>query len=106
MIKNKNRGDLLTAGARGRGAEGEHFSFSRFTLADVFEKNEKKDKTTSVYRLNENKTDWFRSQGPRFYSRCVGTYTGGLSVCNRRRGKDERAVSLQPACSLSFTLTD
>ena len=68
MIKNKNRGDLLTAGARGRGAEGEHFSFSRFTLADVFEKNEKKNKTTSVYRLNEDKTDWFRSQGPRFYS--------------------------------------
>ena len=22
----------------------------------------------SVYRLDENKTDWFRSQGPRFYS--------------------------------------
>ena len=41
---------------------------SRFTLADVFEKNEKKNMTTSVYRINENKTEWFRNQGPRFYS--------------------------------------
>ena len=30
-----------------------YFSFSRYTLADVFEKNEKKNKTTSQYRLRE-----------------------------------------------------
>ena len=28
-----------------------YFSFSRSALADFFEKNEKKNKTTSVYRL-------------------------------------------------------
>ena len=43
-VRRARRGDLSTAGARGRGSKGEHFSFSRFTLAAVFEKNEKKDR--------------------------------------------------------------
>ena len=30
-----------------------HFSFSLSALTDVFENNEKKNKTTSVYRLRE-----------------------------------------------------
>ena len=48
----------MTASARGRGGGRRkytgvlYFSFSRSALADVFEKNEKKNKTKSVYRLN------------------------------------------------------
>ena len=55
-------GDLLTASARGQGWVKKEivlsraprwFSRNRFAraLADVFEKNEKKNKTTSVYGL-------------------------------------------------------
>ena len=51
--------------------------------------------TTSVYRLNENKTDWFRSQGPRFYSSdfdlkirvLVGIGDGGDAGRNKKLGQ-------------------
>ena len=46
--KTKTGGDLLTDSARGRGGEREE---NRRALAVVFEKNEKKNKATSVYKL-------------------------------------------------------
>ena len=57
MIKNKTAGDLLTVSARGWGGE-EVFLFLALyarsrVFADVFQKNEKKSETKSVYRLQK-----------------------------------------------------
>ena len=51
VIKNETAGDFLTASARGEGWKKKKRASSR-ALADVFEKKEKKNKTTSVYRLS------------------------------------------------------
>ena len=58
MIKNKNRGGFADRQRKGFGVgDGENSSFFfscaplSFSLADVLEKNENKNKTTSVYRL-------------------------------------------------------
>ena len=55
VIKNKNRGGFADRQRKGLGVGKEKildFSFSRsLSLADVLETNEKKNKTTSVYRL-------------------------------------------------------
>ena len=48
MIKNKNRGRFTDRQRKGVGV-GE--KKKRRALADVFEKNEKKNKTASVYKL-------------------------------------------------------
>ena len=48
MIKNKNRGGFADRQRKGVGVGEEE---NRRALADVFEKNEKKNKTTSVYKL-------------------------------------------------------
>ena len=57
VIKNKNRGGFADRQRKGlRVEKGKFFIFlscapRSFSLADVLEKNEKKKKTTSVYRL-------------------------------------------------------
>ena len=51
MIKTKNRGGFIDRHCKRVGVEEEENRRFFLTLADVFEKNEKKNKTTSVYRL-------------------------------------------------------
>ena len=53
MIKNKNRGGFIDRQREGVGVGKEKIGSLFFfrALADVFENNEKKSKTTSVYRL-------------------------------------------------------
>ena len=63
MIKNKNRGRFTDRQRKGVGV-GE--KKKRRALADVFEKNEKKNKTTSVYKLQLSRTgvDLIRAHQP------------------------------------------
>ena len=55
MIKNENRGRFIDHQRKGVGVGEKKIDFLYFfpsrALADVFEKNEEKNKTTSVYRL-------------------------------------------------------
>ena len=55
VIKNKNRGEFIDRQRKGVGAgeeENIYFSFSLArALANIFQKNENKNKTTSVYGL-------------------------------------------------------
>ena len=75
--KHQTAGDLLTTSTWGQG-QGRRlvlqFSFSGsalilrpFALADVFEKNEKKNKTTFVYRLSSFLTRFQRSSNGLWY---------------------------------------
>ena len=63
MIKNRNCGRFTDRQRRGVGV-GEKKKKKRRALADVFEKNEKKNKTTSVYKLQLSRpgVDLIRAQ--------------------------------------------
>ena len=51
-------------------------SFSPFALADVFEKNEKKNKTTFVYRLSSFRTRFQRSSNGLWYLKALFCMAG------------------------------